>query len=219
MKIGAIITGDIVDSTKLSLVERKIMLNAIDSVPEILSGYDISIEIFRGDSFQMRVNQVKDSLKIALIIRAYLRSHKLESPKTILDARIAIGIGAIEYESETLSKSDGEAYRLSGRLLDAMRKARLEITTPWQHVNSELSLTTAFADDIASSWTPNQSEIMLLSLLSSKSHLEISQELGISRQMVDKSLKSSKKELIYAYIKRFEELITIHIKENDCHID
>lgn len=214
MKIGAIITGDIVDSTKLSLAERETMLKDLQSLPEILSPVEkIKIEIFRGDSFQIGIHDAEKSLKAALIVRAFLRSRRMAHPKIPLDARLALGIGTLDYESETLSTSDGEAFRLSGRLLDSMDKSRLEISTPWNGINEELKLSTAFADDIISAWTPNQSRIVLMNLISARTHYEIAQELGISRQMVDKSLRASKEELIGAYIKRFERLITERTKE------
>ncbi len=209
MRTIAIITGDIVDSTKLNLAERDIMINALQSIPEVLSSFDnVSIEIFRGDSFQLKINKAEMAAKAAIAIRAWLKSQVELSGKDPLDARIAIGIGSSDYQSETVSTSDGEAYRLSGRLLDKMQKSRLEVSTPWPLVNEELRLSTAFVDDIITSWTQNQSKIMLLRLQTSKSHLELAQMLDISRQMVDKSLKSSKEELIESYIDRFERLIT-----------
>lgn len=214
MKIGAIITGDIVDSTKLSLAGRKIMLGELQSLPEILSTVEkIKFEIFRGDSFQIGIPDAKKSLKAALVVRAFLRSRRMGDSKMLLDARLALGIGTLDYEADTLSTSDGEAYRLSGRLLDNMNKSRLEISTPWSSVNEELKLSTAFADDIISAWTQNQSKIVLMSLLTSQTHYEIARVLGVSRQMVDKSLRASKEELIDAYIKRFEELITDRTQE------
>ncbi len=211
MRTIAIITGDIVDSTKLNLAERTIMLNALQSIPEILSSFEhISMEIFRGDSFQLLIEKAENAAKAAIAIRAWLRSQVELSGKEPLDARIAIGIGGTDYDSQSVSTSDGEAYRLSGRLLDKMQKSRLAVATPWPLVNEELKLSTAFVDDIISSWTQNQSKIMLLRLQTSKSHLELAQMLDISRQMVDKSLKSSKEELIESYIERFERLIIEH---------
>ncbi|MDE6480554.1 MAG: hypothetical protein K2L45_09810 [Muribaculaceae bacterium] len=211
MSTIAIITGDIVDSTKLNLAERDIMINALQAIPEILSPFDrIYMEIFRGDSFQIRIHRADIAAKAAISIRAWLRSQIELSGKEPLDARIAIGIGSADYESDSLSTSDGEAFRLSGRLLDKMHKARLAVATPWPQVNEELRLSTAFVDDIISSWTQNQSKIMLLRLQTAKSHLELSQILDISRQMVDKSMKSSKEELIESYIDRFEKIIIEH---------
>ncbi|MDE5875933.1 MAG: hypothetical protein K2H47_00275 [Muribaculaceae bacterium] len=211
MKLGAIITGDIVNSTKLTVDERELMLNTLQMIPEVLSPIqNVSIEIFRGDSFQLRIPNLGLALRCALAIRAWLRCHKIHKSK-VLDARLAIGIGTLDYEADSLSTSDGEAYRLSGRLLDSMNKSRLEIITPWYEVNDELKLLTAFADDIVSSWSQNQSKVILLSLITLKNHVELSKELKISRQMVDKSLKSSKKELIEAYIKQYEKLINKHL--------
>ncbi len=211
MKSGAIITGDIVNSTLLTVEGREIMLNNLQLIPEVLSPVqEVSIDIFRGDSFQLGISDAASALRCALAIRAWLRSQKINELK-VLDARIAIGIGTLDYESDALSTSDGEAYRLSGRLLDDMNKSRLEIKTPWHEVNEELKLSTAFADDIVSSWSQSQSKIILQRLITLKNHVELSHELGISRQMVDKSLKASKEELIEAYIKRYEYLITKHI--------
>ncbi len=211
MKSGAIITGDIVNSTKLTVEGREIMLNNLQLIPEILSPVqEVTIEIFRGDSFQLGISNAALALRCALAIRAWLRCHKVYGSK-VLDARLAIGVGTLDYESDALSTSDGEAYRLSGRLLDDMNKSRLEIRTPWHDVNEELKLSTAFADDIVSSWSQSQSKIILQRLITLKNHVELSQELEVSRQMVDKSLKASKEELIEAYIKRYEYLITKHI--------
>ena len=210
MKTIAIITGDIVDSTKLSLAERDVMVRTLQDIPEILHTITrISMEIFRGDSFQIQIHDIAASAKAAIAIRAWLRCQPITG-KTPLDARLAIGIGEANYQSNSLSTSDGEAYRLSGRLLNKMQKARLEIATPWPKVNEELALATAFVDDIVTSWTPNQSKIMLLLLQTSKSHIELAQTLDISRQMVDKSLKASKENLIESYIDRFKKLIYEH---------
>lgn len=211
MRTIAIITGDIVDSTKLNLAERDIMINALRAIPEILNPISqVTMEIFRGDSFQIQILDAVKAAKAAIAIRAWLRSQNAGAAKNPMDARLAIGIGSADFQSDSLSTSDGEAYRLSGRLLDRMQKSRLEVATPWSKVNDELKLATAFVDDIVSSWTQNQSKIMLLFLQTSKSHSELAQELDISRQMVDKSLKASKEDLIESYINRFEQLINEH---------
>lgn len=211
MKSGAIITGDIVNSTKLTVEGRETMLKILQLIPEVLSPVqNVSFEFFRGDSFQLGISNAESAVRCAIAVRAWLRCHRVNE-SMVLDARLAVGVGTLDYESDALATSDGEAYRLSGRLLDEMNKSRLEISTPWHEVNEELKLLTAFADDIISSWSQNQSKVILRSLISFKNHVELSRELGISRQMVDKSLKASKSELIEAYIKRYEKLITRQI--------
>lgn len=213
MNVGAIITGDIVDSTKLTLEEREVMLSSLMAIPEVLKPIqeNLSIEIFRGDGFQIGVANVESALTVAIVVRAWLKSIQLDTHT--LDARIALGIGEINFDSGSLATSDGEAFQLSGRLLDSMHKSRLEVETPWKDVNDELELSTAFADDIISSWSKRQSEAIIPSLLTSKSHSEIAQTLNISRQMVDKALKAAKEDLIMAYINRYQMLITAHITQ------
>lgn len=212
MTIGAIITGDIVDSTKMDGKERDSMLKAIQSLPELLRPVtEISLEIFRGDSFQIGVPEPQESLRIATAIRACLRSNNFHGSSRQWDARMAIGIGTLDYEAPNLATSDGEAYRLSGSALDCIGKSRLKIATGWPDVNDELEVATTFADDIISSWTTAQSRIMFQSLVYRKTHQEIGNDLEISRQAVDKALKAAKETLIENYIKRFEQLITEHI--------
>lgn len=208
MTIGAIITGDIVDSTKMAAEERNSMLLMLQSLPELLSTFTkIELEIFRGDSFQIRVLDPIDSLKVALAIRAHIRSFKFAEHNRQWDARMALGIGTMEYDTGTLAMSDGEAYRASGRGLDAIGKRHLTIETPWEEVNKELRVSTAFADDIVSRWTQSQSRVMFQSLTTSLNHTEIGNKLGITRQMVDKALRAGKEDLMKLYINRFEELI------------
>ena len=55
---------------------------------------------------------------------------------------------------------------------------------------------------------------MLLLLQTSKSHIELAQTLDISRQMVDKSLKASKEDLIESYLNRFKILIDEHLNKS-----
>ncbi|MDE6395402.1 MAG: hypothetical protein K2K77_08675, partial [Duncaniella sp.] len=112
MKIGAIITGDIVDSTKMMPDERNHMLRLLKSLPEMLSSLSkIELEVFRGDSFQARIFDVSESLDVALAIRACIRSNVFAEYKQQWDARISLGIGQLDYQHCTLATSDGEAYR------------------------------------------------------------------------------------------------------------
>ena len=155
----------------------------------------------------MKVAEPTKALQIALAIRAIIRANKFAGNNHQWDARIAIGIGTLDYETDLLSTSDGEAYRLSGKCLDSIGKARLCIKTPWEDVNKELMVSTLFADDIATGWTQSQSRIMFEKLVKNNSQEEIGNTLGVSRQMVSKSLKAAKEGLISVYVKRFEEMI------------
>ncbi len=208
MKTGAIITGDIVDSTKMTAEERFAMLQLLQSLPEWLSPIcKTNIEIFRGDSFQLKITEPSKSLQMALSIRAIIRTNKFKVNNAQWDARIAIGIGTLDYETDSLSTSDGEAFRLSGRGLDLIGKSRLLIETPWEDVNEEFKVSTLFVDDIVSNWTQNQSRVMFEKLVKVQNQEKIGTIIGASQQTVSKTLKAAKDALISVYIKRFKELI------------
>lgn len=212
MKIGAIITGDIVDSTLMTSSERNQMLSLLSSLPGMLSSLSkIDLEIFRGDSFQIRVYDIACSLKIAIVIRAFLRSNSFVSYNKQWDARLALGIGALDYETANIGASDGEAYRLSGKCLDSIGRARLRVETPWVDLNEELFITTSFADDIVSAWTQSQSRVLLQYFTTDMTHAEIGGALGVTRQNVDKALKTAKIDLIDMYLHRFIQLINYKI--------
>ncbi len=188
------------------------MVTKLQSLPEVVSSIaDMRIEMFRGDSFQIGVKEAGKSLKVAIAIRAYLRSNRFIRSNQQWDARMAIGIGSLDYEYDTLATSDGEAYRVSGRGLDDIGKAHLYIETPWKDINYALLVSTAFADDVISGWTQSQSKAIFQSLATGMNHTEIAGCLGVSRQMIDKSLRAAKESLINLYIQQFEQLINLKI--------
>ena len=188
------------------------MLKVLEGIPAFLNPLsEIRMEVFRGDSFQLEVNNVRDSLRVAVIIRALLRGITINKSRRQLDCRVALGIGDVTYDSNSVSTSDGEAYRLSGRTLDEMESSRLMVATCWDDINAELDVETALADGYITKWKSAQSRIMATYLLKDVRQEDLATELGLSRQMINKTLKSASAPLIKLYIKRFETLINERI--------
>jgi hypothetical protein len=96
------------------------------------------IDVFRGDSWQWLVRPAGKALKLAILLRALLRQ---AYPEAQLDTRIAIGIGEIQAIPEgDLGRGDGEAFRLSGELLEQFgRGNRLRVAFPakWPPIMGE----------------------------------------------------------------------------------
>ena len=115
------------------------------------------------------------ALKIALLIRAGLQGKTTEASSNKWDARLSIGHGTINYTSDQIITSDGEAYRNSGREFDALGKRRLALRTPWEAVNDEFAVSTAFADDIISGWSITQAQTIYQSLF-----YDINQRISIA---------------------------------------
>ena len=205
----AIITGDIVGSTSMSLAERERCILMLERLPQTIASIS-KFEMYRGDGFQLEVDNIAASLRVAVAIRAFLRSYGYENSRRQYDARLSLGVGSVDYLMESLAISDGEAFRLSGRGLDSIGDSRLVVETPWEDVNDELKVSTAFADSLISSWTRSQSRIMFQYLISNMTTGEIGLAIGVSQQMASKGLKTAEKHLIDLYVDRFVQLIDKH---------
>lgn len=169
------------------------------------------MELFRGDSFQIVLEKPEMSLEVASMLRAGLKSNTPADSFGVWDARISIGIGTIDYLGDRVVTSDGEAFRLSGRGLDAMEKSRLVIKTCWQEVNEELDAGLAFVDDLITGWSVNQAKAIFLSMGKGLSQSNIANSIAKSQQNVSKTLTSAKESLLVRFSARFETIIKKHM--------
>ncbi|GGK68768.1 hypothetical protein ACD591_17355 [Rufibacter glacialis] len=209
-KTIAVLTGDIVESTLLSATERTRLNQALTQGLTTLVGKD-QHEIFRGDSFQILLEDPSLALKTALQVRCLLRKslisdqlqqdvtqektegieNKKANPllysykKEVVDARIAIGLGKTGYKSPHIRTSDGEAFQLSGRALDSLKSKgpRLVVATPHQEFNAYQEVICSFLDVFINSWSLQQAEVVF-ELLEGKKQQEIAEMLHISQASV-----------------------------------
>lgn len=211
MEIKGVITGDIINSTAIKPKWRQILLDSIREIAEELSVLTpLKLEFFRGDSFQLLVDKPEEALKVAVLLRAGLKSHTPMESKQLWDARIALGIGNISYPSEKVVISDGEAFHFSGWELDEIGKRKLAIRTRWQDVNEELKISTAFADDIISDWSYSQAQVVYMTLLHQMQQKEIALKINKTAQNISKLLGAAKENLIRLYLERYSILINKH---------
>lgn len=210
--IVGVITGDIVSSSEK---DRKILLQ---DLKEILVEIDklqpkktLPFELYRGDSFQGLIVEPEKALKYSLLIRANL---KKKSNGGNTDARIAIGVGTVNFMATTAAESDGEAFRNSGPILDTMKdeNVRLRVKTPWEEINQELDVSLFLADALIHRWTTAQVEVIAESLMGKK-QTEIAEKLKISQSAVNQRLKAGNWEAINKLMVRFNTLITEYTKQ------
>ena len=209
-----VITGDVVGSTKINdFGKLPKLIN--DLITEIsLYCTKCKVEIGRGDSFQVLVEDPKQALLVALLIRAGFRKSSIDLGNKDLDVRLSVGIGEVSYMDEKIGQSNGEAFILSGHGFDNLTKAqRLSVQTFSESINSELKVETAFVDDIVSNWTHLHGEIMYQSLLTDATQCELAKKLGTSQQNICKRLYCAKEKLVRLYLNRFSSLIIDKEKE------
>ena len=165
----AVLTGDIIRSTKMQPDQRVALYSTFTDLSVFLKHnypaivmYDISN--FRGDGWQLVCQQPEHSLEVGLFIRSYLRfSFKEEK----LDTRFAIGIGRIHFiPRENVSAGDGEAFTLSGTMLDSLNAENMAVVLPGKDdlVQPALDGMVGLLDFIISRWSPGQAQAIFLAL-------------------------------------------------------
>ncbi|WP_048150226.1 SatD family protein [Methanolacinia paynteri] len=210
-KIYAVLTGDLVNYSRLEGNERTEYVIHLWNVLQELEADNINFEIFRGDSFQAVLPSSREALEIALRIRSYILSQDLHSNKKIKpDVRIAIGVGGIEnYDKDkNIGSCDGEAFRNSGPELDRMdkKKQKLTIKTGWNQLNRELKVECSLLEAITARWTKPQAEIIYHTLLGKKQS-DVAELLEISQSNVSARLNSANFDAVEMMIRRYQEIV------------
>lgn len=229
--IKAVITGDIIHSSRIR-TEHKVLL--YDSISDALRTWDkdfkMKSEFYRGDSFQCLVHSVKDALRVALIIKAYIRSLTPSEKHTtvkgkqipvirsqsgffhsafIFDARITIGIGTTNSEKRRLGTSDGEAFQLSGRELDEIKltKRSISVVTNDKYAD-ELRTESIMLNAVLDKTTALQCEVIYLKLLG-YTEIEMEKLLKVNQSAINQRANSANWFAIETFVKRFESVYSI----------
>ncbi len=156
----AVVTGDIVDSSKLSVEERQRLHRNMKDGSKVLrkvfkESIPLDVDVFRGDSWQLLVADPAVSLRIGLFYRAFLRAAAAASK---IDTRMAIAIGTVDFvPDDRVSGGDGQAYRYSGKALEEMTKAsNMCFRFPEREIEESLDVLVHLLDVLAMNWSDKQ---------------------------------------------------------------
>lgn len=210
-----IITADIVDSTKMDVEVRnalpEILNKMADSLREVTS---LRLEMYRGDSFQIVVDDYAKAPFVAVLMRIGLMRNSCMANMRKLDARVSVGIGKVSYLADTIGKSDGEAFVLSGRAFDKLGKKRLVVVTSDEKVNSELAVYESILDELLSDVTCARSRTIFAHLLNPELTMEkIGHSLGMSKQAVSQAYRATRVAIIDLVLKRMEYVLANNLKK------
>lgn len=185
----SIITGDIVNSRKLSselwIDGFKALLNKFGKTP-------IDWEIYRGDEFQLEIKQAEQSLFVALQLKAYFKKLKL-------DVRMSIGIGDKTYSGQKISESNGTAFLRSGEVFQSLKKQKvnLAVNSGNMDLDKDLNLKLRLASTFMDSWLPQSAELVLTAMQNPNLSQEgLGQMLGINQAAVSRRRKRAQYELV-----------------------
>ena len=182
----SILTGDIVNSSKLTKEQLTSVLKKLEQFLEMQSKLhsNMEFEFFRGDSVQIKLNDPQSSLMLATQIRIFVLS--LES-----DIRISIGLGNINEPGERLNTSTGQAFVFSGHSLDNMKiKSRFVFKSASKTLDSDIAVATESITAIINNWTLNRTKTVLYMMLGT-SREDVCKKFNIKNVTLSKTLSSA----------------------------
>ncbi|TXK74195.1 SatD family protein [Mesonia sp. HuA40] len=196
----ATLTGDIVKSQNLK--DPQLYIGALSS---IFNRLNLNYEFFGGDSFQIELAEPENSFALALQIKAHLIE------KGQIKTRIAIGIGEITFQGDSLLTRQGSAYLRSGRLLEKIKnsKQNLAIRTGDEKFDSEINIGFKLCEIPISQWTKNTAEIVsLLCTYPDLNQEQLGKKIGIKQNTVSERIKRSH----WGVLKEFDTLFKEKVK-------
>ncbi|PJJ75908.1 SatD family protein [Thermoflavifilum aggregans] len=197
----AVITGDVVHSRKLSpalwMQQLKDALSTAGHSPG-------DWEIFRGDSFQLMLQEPARAFRMAIYLKACIKMLKH------VDVRMAIGLGEVEYSGERITESNGTAFVHSGLRFENLKKDKqlLGVQSPDPEFDAEMNLYFRLCGIAMDHWTSKAAEVVKLSLeFPQASQEELGKKLHIQQHAVSKRLKTAYFQEVMEVERRFRERI------------
>jgi hypothetical protein len=204
----AVLTGDVIGSSKASPVKLEATMNSISNTAEFLSQYtgedtkftpefipvDAKFTRYRGDGWQLVLSPAFYLRAVALILAG------LKANKQTLSTRIGIGIGTVDHLGATdLRDAQGPAFEHSGRALDSLTRDQAmtlagEVKARQEKRADGLSGAIEWSDAamlpmfgfIARRWSQAQAEAIAIALRDDKqTQATIAAKLGITRQALN----------------------------------
>lgn len=180
----SVLTGDIIKSRGTQ--SQDVWLVPLKTALNKLAIHSNLFQIYRGDSFQIEIEDYSKSFQSAVYLKACIKSIKG------FDVRLSIGIGEKTYQGKTVSESNGEAFIYSGESFETLKKDKqnLKIKTANPQLDKELNLYFKLALIAMDNWTANSAEIVKLTLENpNKIQVELAKLIGISQDAVSKRQK------------------------------
>ena len=185
----SVITGDIIGSrqqkSKDWVEDLKRILDPFGETPR-------QWEVYRGDEFQIEIQNVEEALLAAILIKAHLKAIKL-------DARMSIGFGDKTHNAEKISESNGDAFIHSGELFETLKKQKvtLAMRTGNSDIDEKMNLMIQLALTFMDSWLVQSAEFVAIAIENpTLSQEELGQKLGINQAAVSRRQKRAQFDLV-----------------------
>lgn len=124
-RVYATLSADIVDSTSLSAEDTVKLKESLEDFFPVMQLFCDKAwgRVTRGDSMECVIPDVAQSLRIALLLKCYVKTLNFDSASRAMKKkgiRVVIGLGSLRINDKNNGIIDGEAIYNSGRELDKL---------------------------------------------------------------------------------------------------
>ena len=200
-----VITGDIVNSQKVdpkSWIKRlKLALSVYGETPK-------QWEIFRGDSFQIEINDPSSTLEVAILVKSSVKMIKG------MDAHMAIGIGEKNYTADKITECNGSAFVYSSESAETVKKQKINLVVRSDSAvfDRDMNLYFKLASKTMDKWSVSTAEMVYTTMQNlNLSQKELGVLLRIKQNAVSGRLKRAQYddslELIHLYHNKIKEML------------
>lgn len=203
MRIQAVLTADIVNSTQLGPVAERKLLKLLQ---QLLAPY--RFEFYRGDSFQVYIKNGGAALQTALLCRAAAIGLATDGTSHFSDVRISIGLGTVKEPVNALGTAKGEAFVLSGRAFDEMiqQDTRLAIISAHELANEGLQVIAAYINAIFKVMTGKQAGV-IFEMLKGQTQLAVAAKLKKSTSTINQHISAGRWPEIEQLLKHYQNIV------------
>ncbi|MFT5677432.1 MAG: hypothetical protein ACI808_003384 [Paraglaciecola sp.] len=204
----AVLTGDIVDSTKMSPQDYNSAVNLLQSSIEYCQEHFAARgEIYRGDGIQLVFSEAQYAMKAAILIKTLLLSSLPAGQK--IEITMALGLGDQSVSGATPGVSQGSAFTFSGRGLDLTQPGALSVHLEAGARYDALELATQFLNHLLQSLTQVQARVLYYYLLMDfPTHAQLAKKLNTSQQNVTKHLSRIGVDLVENYLNVYAQQVS-----------
>lgn len=197
---NAVITADIVNSTRLPSATFKKLTSRIEA---ILKPHPV--EFYRGDSFQVYVKNAPEALALLLQVRLLARQFSTTLPSLECDVRSAIGIGLVKGPVRDMNKATDDIFILSGRALDALDKEedRLILVSRNEKANIAFRLLSQYLDHLIGHMTGKQA-LVIAELMKGLTQTEAAKKLKKTQVTIHRQAHAAGWKAITRLLKEYE---------------
>ncbi len=200
----AVLTADIVNSTRLGQATEKKLIKCLQ---QLLAAY--RYEFYRGDSFQVYMNNAIPALQTALLCRA-AAINIAGSAAIASDIRISIGIGKVKKPVTALGTAKGEAFVLSGRAFDQLTATgtRLVIAGSNRLANEGFQVIASYLNAIFKDMTGKQAGV-IFELLKGQTQQAVAVKLKKSKSTIHQHMSAARWPEIEKLLQHYSSIINL----------